>query len=155
VCQACCDNADCSGPTPVCAGNICVACENHEQCGSDHLCVQGSCHACNVTPSLNNLQAAITGASAGDTIFVCPGSYPAAGGSTTINNAITIIGAGDGVGETSFSGPITISSVGTADQPVIMRDLRVVGWAAVSMSPHRTSAWNSAPLVAAPARHPG
>jgi hypothetical protein len=127
VCQDCCNNADCSGPTPVCVEHICTACETHEQCGGDHLCVQGICHACDVTPALNNLQAAITGASAGETIYVCPGSYPDGATGVTINAAITIIGAGDGAGETSLSGPITISSVGTADQPVIMRDLRVVG----------------------------
>lgn len=66
-------------------------------CGGGQVCERagGTCEACDVCASgcaFASVQAAITAAASGETIFVCPGTY----GRITIGKNVTLIGAGDG-----------------------------------------------------------
>jgi hypothetical protein len=92
-----CEAGSCSNPTPICTDGACVACTSNAQCGEDALCVDGECHACDVTCTAadhtcwsSELDAAIA---AGGTIYVCPGRYL---GSLTLTEDVNIIGAGQG-----------------------------------------------------------
>jgi hypothetical protein len=77
-CGACACGQACSGDTPVCWNDACV-------CGD--VCASG----CQFT----SVQAAITAASAGSTIVICPGTF--ATNAATLDKDLTLVGAGMGL----------------------------------------------------------
>jgi hypothetical protein len=88
----------CKNPTPICVdGNTCAPCQDASDCGTDHLCWDGECFACNVcdgpAPCENRVQRAIDLAPAGGIVYICPGTYNE---TIVINKNLTLIGAGSG-----------------------------------------------------------
>jgi hypothetical protein len=88
----------CTNPTPICVdGNPCAPCANSAECGSNHLCRNGSCFACNVCDDPvaceDIVQGAINLAQAGSTVYICPGTYNE---TITVTKNLTLIGAGSG-----------------------------------------------------------
>lgn len=85
------NNSGCALGTP-----CCPICTSDAQCGANQRCVDGACRACDVCASgcaQSTVQAAITAASAGATIVICPGTYAT---SATIAKNLTLLGAGMG-----------------------------------------------------------
>jgi hypothetical protein len=118
--------ADCPGTQLCWPDNICAApCSDSNPCNADELCVEGICRECTLFNG-QNLQTAITNAAAGATLYVCPGSYTGDFGQFEIDKSITIIGAGDGAGETALFGLVSVDEAGTQQEPVVLRDLRIV-----------------------------
>ncbi len=89
----------------------------------------------------STIQAAVTGASAGDTINVSAGTYAE---NVVVDKQLSIIGAGSGVGGTVVTTPGSIDSKvgvfqitgsGAAGTPLLLQDLRVepVGQAGISV----------------------
>jgi hypothetical protein len=95
-CGPCECNPPCQSPTPTCVDGICTGCTSDAECGDNAICVEGACHACDVTCSGNAeacgeaLQAALEDESL-TTIYVCPGTYQ---GGFSISRALSVIGAG-------------------------------------------------------------
>ncbi|MFT4037551.1 MAG: hypothetical protein QM692_05175 [Thermomicrobiales bacterium] len=134
----------CSGNcTPVCPVGACGGtdgCGGVCGCGSGSTCLNGTCQTCSVTctgtPAEcgSALQAALTSASAGDTVLVCPGRYQSpAGTGFTVLNGITLQGAGRGdnpaidtiLDAANQTNTTVIISVAAA--PVTFSGLRVTG----------------------------
>ena len=103
----CCSDGQCTDPAkPFCTDNICSAtCTTSSQCDSGNICVSGTCTPCDVCASgcdFDSVQDAVSAASSGDTIYICPGEYQNAKGRVTVDDqhdglTLTLIGAGDGV----------------------------------------------------------
>ncbi|MFT4040385.1 MAG: hypothetical protein QM692_19550 [Thermomicrobiales bacterium] len=121
---------DCPGVQLCDATNTCAApCGSHADCAANSLCVEGICHACTVTENgFTSLQTAITNATDGDTLYICPGVYEPdpTDNSILIDKQLTLIGAGDGPGETRIVGPVRLEDAGLAGAPVVIRDVRVL-----------------------------
>jgi hypothetical protein len=129
--STCCDAdtgacvATCPAGAPICGADNFCTCASHADCGTNHLCVDGACHACDVVDG-ENLATAIGAAGNGDTLYVCPGTFA---GDIAITANITLIGAGDGPDGAIIQGPnnqdvLTIQA-GTEEQPVTLRNLRL------------------------------
>jgi hypothetical protein len=89
-------SCSCKNPKPICmGGNTCAPCANSAQCGPNHLCIDGSCFACDVcdgpNPCQSTVQGAIDQAQIGGTIYICPGTYDE---TIVITKKLTLIGAG-------------------------------------------------------------
>ena len=93
--------ASCPAADPICGpDNLCGTCTAHAQCGSNALCLNGTCQACDVVDG-QNLATAIRAAPHGKTLYVCAGTYA---GGITIHTNITLVGAGEGLDGTSIQG---------------------------------------------------
>lgn len=137
----------CANPTPACVNNACAACTSSEQCPSGELCLGGICQACDVCAAgcaYTTVQAAITAAAAGDTIFVCAGTYGrvGTGSAAFINKNLTVVGAGTGQSGTILDGGGAVSgfpvvSLYSPDFPgseIELRDLTVTGGNAIAQT---------------------
>ena len=126
----------CANPTPACVEKVCASCTSSDQCPSGTICDEGLCVTCNVCAAgctHTTVQAAITAASAGDTIYICPGTYTRIVESPGffIGKSLTLIGAGNGAngtildGEGGPSGYAVVSLQGPAT--IALQDLTVTG----------------------------
>jgi hypothetical protein len=137
VTGACCSNAQCSGVTPVCGdAHTCVACQTHAQCGAGFLCLSdGSCQACDVCGSgcaYSTVQAAVADSGGPSTISICPGTNTE---TITIGRAVTLIGAGQGSGnsDTILKGAGgRVVQIPSETGAVTLRQMRITGGAIAS-----------------------
>lgn len=126
VCSAAADACStCSGTTPICQGNVCVACSSANQCPASAICMpDGSCRPCDVCHpagacTFATIQTAIDATPPLSTIYVCPGTYadPGAFGSVIgIRRSLRLIGAGDDADPATN----TILTPNGPDQPVML-----------------------------------
>jgi hypothetical protein len=126
----------CSNPTPACVNKVCAACSTSSQCATNQLCDGGACQTCDVCANgctHTTVQGAIDAATSGDTIRICPGTYPRYGGGRVANidsKNLTLIGAGAGDGGTVFDGGGGETSswvVSAYNAEAELRDLKVTG----------------------------
>jgi hypothetical protein len=122
--------------TPNACGSVPDGCGGTLGCGGcagNSLCVGGACQPCDVCPSgctFSTVQDAIDAAISGETIRICAGAYNE---DLTIDQGLSLIGAGDGngAGNTILRGTGTTSvvtiAVGTS---VNLQRLRITGGAA-------------------------
>jgi hypothetical protein len=140
-CAATCDGC--------CQGETCVPGTSAEACGAGGIpcgvcgaeaptCLAGACRDCDVCPSgcgFASVQAAITAASPGDTIRICPGTYRE---NLTIDRKLTLRGSGQGTG----AGDTILQGVGSGrvvtipdnEQTVKLQHLRITGGVATGGS---------------------
>lgn len=130
----------CANPTPACVDNACVPCTSSDQCPSGTLCSESICQTCDVCAAgcpHKTVQAAVTSADAGETIYVCAGTYGRQAGSpvAVISKDLTIIGAGtgkngtifDGGGTESYSAVVQLQDISGAGSEAELHDLTVTG----------------------------
>lgn len=80
----------------------------------DGLAAPGNCNA--MTPTTSTIQAAVTQATPGDTVRVCPGTYAE---TVTVDKALTLKGAKAGVAAQGRSGSISESVVDPSDAATV------------------------------------
>jgi hypothetical protein len=97
-------------------------CSNPEKCSGSQICQSdGTC----CLPDTADLQAAIDGAAAGDTIPLCAGTWNLTS-TVSISKNLTVIGAGTGVGGSALDGGNTVRVLDIADgATVTLQDLTI------------------------------
>jgi predicted outer membrane repeat protein len=110
---------------------VCAAACTPATCAGANLCVDGTCQPCDVCASgcfYDAVQPAIDAAIAGETIRVCPGIFT---GNLSIDQDLTLIGAGDGngAGNTILQGTGMNPAVFIDDlaDSVTLQHLRITG----------------------------
>jgi hypothetical protein len=129
------DGASC-GTGRTCCGGFCTNTRTDvrncggcgQTCSPGNACFAGRCFAacdvCATGCAFSSVQAAIDAAPTGDTVTLCPGTYP---GQVTIGKNITILGLGDTPSDVVLSNPsATILGV-DAGVAVTVRNLTVTG----------------------------